>query len=778
MVCKRKGFTIVELVVVIAVIAILTAVLIPTFAGIVNKAKLSDDITFCVAVNTDISIIAIDNDIKTCKQLFKNLLSTGYKYSDFKCRSEGNHFVYDQINNMIAMFDKDFNVVYSTQTLSAKSWLIIDDETKVDLFLNSTSIYGVLIINESSVTQVEKENQPIYANETNLTEIISNCTSVDNVVKFTASQIISFDINVDVSNALTLDLCGFTVEFNNVSIYNKGMLKLINGGVIFTNDSQIYNNAKMIMQDLSIVATGNNKEFYALVNQGELKLIDSTIKTDGLCCIENKVDAYMEIDGGEYSSNVFSTILNNGNLSILSGNFYRKSNDIQVGAKGTVYAVINNVGASANLTVTNGNFINEYPSLPSQRRNVVIYNKGGVINVIDAVLQNKCNHKDAVIIYTELNTATITINNAVMTVANSEAFGITKAISTDKQNIKIYNLTLNGSAKLNETNVTIEALYFVYDYVATETPKVILTNIIPSVFEASVNHRFYMDVDMLTANDFVANAVIRINKTPQDLTVILNRTHLGEQNLFTVIYGIDTAEIVSVFGDFDLQKVDCTADYLGAVKAYQYYCSITETTATFKVVYPSGQIDYFSAEEFVDALNVAKEIVFLKDLQLNSTVAVRWEPRNDLTIDLNGKTWTENGDVSYMLQCSKSDYILKIVDGSVDCSGKMIFNATQNGIAMFSLYAPIVITNGTFISNCNVFYIHGSNYGTEQEYETLIYAIQGGTFVGGVLIGDFAYIGKLIISGGSFTFDPTQYLSTGLVAEFDGEGVYCVKYDN
>ena len=36
---NKKGFTIVELVIVIAVIAILAAVLIPTFSGVVNSAK-------------------------------------------------------------------------------------------------------------------------------------------------------------------------------------------------------------------------------------------------------------------------------------------------------------------------------------------------------------------------------------------------------------------------------------------------------------------------------------------------------------------------------------------------------------------------------------------------------------------------------------------------------------------------------------------------------------------------------------------------------------------
>ena len=38
---NKKGFTIVELVIVIAVIAILAAVMIPTFGGIIKKANLS-----------------------------------------------------------------------------------------------------------------------------------------------------------------------------------------------------------------------------------------------------------------------------------------------------------------------------------------------------------------------------------------------------------------------------------------------------------------------------------------------------------------------------------------------------------------------------------------------------------------------------------------------------------------------------------------------------------------------------------------------------------------
>lgn len=49
---NRKGFTITELVIVIAVIAILAAVLIPTFGGIVNKAKDSANLQEARAIMT------------------------------------------------------------------------------------------------------------------------------------------------------------------------------------------------------------------------------------------------------------------------------------------------------------------------------------------------------------------------------------------------------------------------------------------------------------------------------------------------------------------------------------------------------------------------------------------------------------------------------------------------------------------------------------------------------------------------------------------------------
>ena len=49
---NKKGFTIVELVIVIAIIAVLAAVLIPTFANVVKKAKESADNQTAKNLNT------------------------------------------------------------------------------------------------------------------------------------------------------------------------------------------------------------------------------------------------------------------------------------------------------------------------------------------------------------------------------------------------------------------------------------------------------------------------------------------------------------------------------------------------------------------------------------------------------------------------------------------------------------------------------------------------------------------------------------------------------
>ena len=56
-----KAFTVVELVIVIAVVAVLAAVMIPTFGALVEKANISADEAEITSLNTQLAINEVEN---------------------------------------------------------------------------------------------------------------------------------------------------------------------------------------------------------------------------------------------------------------------------------------------------------------------------------------------------------------------------------------------------------------------------------------------------------------------------------------------------------------------------------------------------------------------------------------------------------------------------------------------------------------------------------------------------------------------------------------------
>ena len=86
----KKGFTIVELVVVIAVIAILAAVLIPTFISIVNRAKVSNDNQLVRNLNTALITEEADgNKAENMSQTIAIAEDYGYKLENLQAKADG-----------------------------------------------------------------------------------------------------------------------------------------------------------------------------------------------------------------------------------------------------------------------------------------------------------------------------------------------------------------------------------------------------------------------------------------------------------------------------------------------------------------------------------------------------------------------------------------------------------------------------------------------------------------------------------------------------------------
>ncbi len=110
---RRKGFTIVELVIVIAVIAVLAAVLIPTFVSITKKANQSADIQATRQMNTVLLTAATDGEIKTVEDAAAALAKAGYN-KELKPVSKDHGFYWYPKHNTIILVNGENELVFPT----------------------------------------------------------------------------------------------------------------------------------------------------------------------------------------------------------------------------------------------------------------------------------------------------------------------------------------------------------------------------------------------------------------------------------------------------------------------------------------------------------------------------------------------------------------------------------------------------------------------------------------------------------------------------------------
>ena len=121
----KKGFTIVELVIVIAIIAILAAVLIPTFASLIQKANESKDTQLVKNLNT--ALAADNKEHKTMTDALDAAAEFGYDVGKINASATGNEILWDSKNDVFCYL-KDGKVEYIPET-SLKNGAVAENET-------------------------------------------------------------------------------------------------------------------------------------------------------------------------------------------------------------------------------------------------------------------------------------------------------------------------------------------------------------------------------------------------------------------------------------------------------------------------------------------------------------------------------------------------------------------------------------------------------------------------------------------------------------------------
>ena len=139
---NKKGFTIVELVIVIAIIAILAAVLIPTFASLVKKANVSADTQLVRNLNMAVEIEKASSNAKhsTMHDALMTAQDAGYDVDTIVAKS-GYNIAWDSANDRFVLVDKaEKKYIYPTSENTAENsisnpvdyFLFCDDSAKID----------------------------------------------------------------------------------------------------------------------------------------------------------------------------------------------------------------------------------------------------------------------------------------------------------------------------------------------------------------------------------------------------------------------------------------------------------------------------------------------------------------------------------------------------------------------------------------------------------------------------------------------------------------------
>ncbi len=128
---NKKGFTIIELVVVIAVIAILAAVLIPTFSSIIKKANESVDIQAAKNMNTFLATADITDGVDSILDVYDVFEESDYIVENYAPLYKGRSYFYSAQDNMILYVDDATGEVLYPDSLKnttqgSKVWLSLN----------------------------------------------------------------------------------------------------------------------------------------------------------------------------------------------------------------------------------------------------------------------------------------------------------------------------------------------------------------------------------------------------------------------------------------------------------------------------------------------------------------------------------------------------------------------------------------------------------------------------------------------------------------------------
>lgn len=351
---KKRGFTIVELIIVIAVIAILAAVLIPTFSSLINKSLVAADESLVRNLNEALAM-DVTNPHKTMSQALEATKANGFDVSKINARAstdgEKHEILWDSLNDcFVYRKGDDINYIPKSNVNGnadgVQLWHIANDGTLSDKYSNYLAagtyaakldiktgldvgeVSGITTINYSNPTN-NKQNVTIVTNSASTSLNINGYVAADGTGDTIVHYGYAGGINVIKCATASYHEYGtvayITATQGRVVAESGAIVKLavVNDGNAYLQENggsieQKYATSAEVKTGSATTAKNNNKtalELTVLEDQAQLEKVKNDA-IESVKAIENKETSVRIASGDvvEYTSlEAFRDSVNKGN---------------------------------------------------------------------------------------------------------------------------------------------------------------------------------------------------------------------------------------------------------------------------------------------------------------------------------------------------------------------------------------------------------------------------------------------------------------------------------
>ena len=424
---NKKGFTIVELVIVIAVIAILAAVLIPNISRLVRKAQVSSDLSLVRNLNTALEVENATMDYPTAYSAFQAVKENGYDLAKIEAKASDNQILYDSANKCFVYLNAGKLEYYpNTQTTALseseyyKLWAVYTDSEKA-----AKAEYSVYWNGDNGTVTVNGVG--FDAGETNVNEVNYNGVSGkvrEDIVIRTNSILTSIKINAEYDTVSHYDLAkSVTItKIANKSYHEYGSVSEVT-----------LTSGRMVIEKGGLVAKLTLESGAECVNNGIIVNTTDTTRITGSG--QTGIAANGTITIADANTLINLAYASNGNSISFTDKTLKLTADIDLNGKAWVPFGLDNTNAFKGIKLFDGQGYSIKGLKPDEAAKIQSYNSEGKTEI----------RPTGLIAYLDGNVVIKNLTVEINVESNSQG-GFGAFIGTIKSgNVELENCTAKGS---------------------------------------------------------------------------------------------------------------------------------------------------------------------------------------------------------------------------------------------------------------------------------------------------------------------------------------------